>query len=79
MDGIEGPLKETITKRQIKLWLKVDEKLGRAVAQGLGVKLDDDMTKDLAQNGHNGNGKNGNAKGEYAAPPALDKTPHGSN
>lgn len=82
MDGIEGPLKETITKRQIKLWLKVDEKLGRGVAQGLSVKLDEDMTKDLAHNGHanghTGNGKNGNAKGEYAAPPALDKTPHGA-
>lgn len=83
MGSIEGPLKEIITKRQFALWLKIDPKLGQGVADGLDVKIDRAMTKDLAQNGHasgNGytNGK-GNGKSEYAAPLALDKTPHGSN
>ena len=39
MSGIDGPKKDEITRRQLKLWQKVDEQLAQGIAKGLGVQL----------------------------------------
>eukprot|EP01138_Halocafeteria_seosinensis_P010828 gb/GECG01011058.1/.p1 GENE.gb/GECG01011058.1/~~gb/GECG01011058.1/.p1 ORF type:complete len:492 (+),score=64.56 gb/GECG01011058.1/:1-1476(+) len=40
MSGISGPKREEIIKRQLKHFMKVDERLGKGVAQGLGVSAE---------------------------------------
>lgn len=39
MNGIDGPKKEEITKRQLAHWYKADKELGRRIAEGLGVNM----------------------------------------
>lgn len=39
MSGIDGPKREEIIMRQICPWFRADEKLGMAVAEGLGVAI----------------------------------------
>ena len=43
MSGIDGPKKEEITNRQLCHWFRADEELGRKVAEGLNVNLNDVM------------------------------------
>jgi len=43
MSGISGPKKNDIILRQLCHWFRCSEKLGTAVAKGLGVDLDEVM------------------------------------
>ncbi|MBC6611461.1 catalase [Hymenobacter sp. BT507] len=68
MDGIEGPKRKEIIERQLKLWFKVDEKLGKGVSAGLGVQVE----------GHELNGQMKPLHAKYAPPKPVDKMPHGA-
>lgn len=39
MSGIEGHKKNEIVNRQLSLWYRVDDRLGAAIADGLGVEV----------------------------------------
>ena len=43
MSGVEGPKKDEIINRQLCHWFRADEELGRRIAEGLQVNLEDVM------------------------------------